>query len=168
MTDKQQIILAALTTTGPRTFVEDVNDDGEYAERLENDGEWNERFMDNVKIAYSLLDENSAASRLLDNLDNATKFVANIVGGRLEKTSKRIVVELESKPSKSNPDGIEKIRTERTDTPAGQAMKNKLKSLVGHRVLVYKHLEQNTRDGQTEKYRTLIHVEDLGKARPFD
>lgn len=163
--DREDLILAAINATGPRLDIDYVDDDGEVASRLETDAEWQSRVTATAINVSLMLRDGSAVSRALDRLDEAETFVANILGGSLERSSKRVIVELETKPTK-NSDGRETIRTDRSDTPEGAAMIAKVKSLKNRRVLIWKVNEKFSDDsGRTT--RVLVHVEDLGKARSF-
>lgn len=59
------------------------------------------------------------------------------------------------------PDGLEAIRTERTDTVDGRMMALEAQSLIGHRVLVYKTIEQ-VKNNPNLKVRVLRLLTDLG------
>jgi hypothetical protein len=54
------------------------------------------------------------------------------------------------------------IRTDRTDGPAGRALWETARTLIGHRVAIYKHME--TRADPNKKYRCAKHIVDLGVA----
>jgi hypothetical protein len=58
------------------------------------------------------------------------------------------------------PEGLEAIRTERTDTVDGLLMAKEATALIGHRVVVYK-IQEPIKNG-TQKVRVLRQVTDLG------
>lgn len=63
------------------------------------------------------------------------------------------------------PEGLELIRTERTDVLDGLNFAKVVTGLTGHRVLLYKVMEP-TKDPQ-KKVRILKHVKDLGKVESY-
>ena len=64
------------------------------------------------------------------------------------------------------PDGLEAIRTERTDTLDGLTMAKEATSLIGHRVLIYK-VQEVAKNNPNLKVRVLRHVTDLGRYESF-
>jgi hypothetical protein len=140
---RTQVILAAVGSAGP------VGDDR---------AEWNAKVRDQAVSIAVMLGEQSSVSQALLKFTNADKpFPAVIIGGRREASSTRIIVKLRNK------DGAEEeIRTDRTDTPEGLAMSNIVRSLKGHKVLVWKEIETFNSGGKALKVRVLRHVEDLG------
>jgi hypothetical protein len=107
--------------------------------------------------------ETSPAARLIEQIERSKTFTATIVGGKIEASSTRVVVKLKTRPSERNPEGIEEARTERTDTPAGKAMSQRLRALKGHRVAIWVEVEPIP--GSDRKVRVVRHVEDLGVDR---
>jgi hypothetical protein len=93
----------------------------------------------------------------------AAMFTATFVGFEVEDSSKRCLVQLNTgRPSKNYPDGIEPIRSHRTDNPQGRAMQRKLAALKpGDRVLIWKAMDEIA-DGQ--KARLLAHIQWIGHA----
>ncbi|WP_028245557.1 hypothetical protein [Pseudoclavibacter soli] len=59
------------------------------------------------------------------------------------------------------PDGVEVIRTDRTDTPEGLLLAKRATELVGHKVVVYKAHETLKNDAN-RKVKILRHLTDLG------
>lgn len=59
------------------------------------------------------------------------------------------------------PDGVEVIRTDRTDTPEGLITARLATGLVGHRVLVYK-AHETLKNDQNRRVKILRHLVDLG------
>ena len=104
--------------------------------------------------------ENSPAARLIERVERSKTFTATIVGGKIETSSTRVVVKLKTRPSERNPEGVEEARTERTDTPAGREMSQRLRALKGHRVAIWVEIEQIP--GSDRRVRVVRHVEDLG------
>lgn len=116
-----------------------------------------------VRIA-AWLSPGSTVSRAVAQVGASVSFPATIVAVELERSSKRAVVTLRTRPSDRNPDGIETARTERWDHPLGKAMARRARSLTGHRVVVWIERE-STSDGQ-RKVRVIRHLKDLGAAVP--
>lgn len=146
---RTQVILAAVGAAGPK---------GEDA------AEWNARVRDNAVGIAVMLGDNSSVSQALDKFLNAGKpFPATILGGSKETSSTRVVVRFMNKDGE-----LETIRTDRTDTPEGLAMGNVVRNLVGHKVLVWKELEEMGGGSNGRKVRILRHVEDLGIDPDFE
>ena len=147
---RNQVIIAAVGATGPK------GDDA---------ADWTARVRENAVSIAVMLGENSSVSQALDKFLAAGKpFPATILGGKTERTSTRIVVRFMNKDGE-----VEAIRTDRTDTSEGLAMGNAVKSLVGHRVLIWKELEEMGGGGANgRKVRILRHVEDLGADPEFE
>lgn len=145
---REAIILGAVASVGPTQ---------------NPDAEWNARVTERAVSLLMMLREHSAVSRAIDEIEACGKpFVATIIGGRKEPSSTRTVVDLHV----DGKDEIEQIRTDRTDTAAGQALSARAASLKYHRVLVFKSMEQMA--GSTDrKVRVLKHIEDLGVDKNF-
>ena len=140
---RTQIVLAAVGAAGPK------GDDA---------AEWTARVRDNAVSIAVMLGDNSSVSQALDKFLAAGKpFPATILGGKREARSTRVVVQFMNKDGE-----VEAIRTDRTDTPEGLAMSNIVRGLVGHKVLVWKELEEMGGGAAGRKVRILRHVEDLG------
>lgn len=141
---RTQVILAAVGSAGP------VGADK---------AEWNALVRDQAVTIAVMLGENSSVSQALAKFANAGKpFPALILGGKREESSTRMVVNFRNKDGET-----EQIRTDRTDSPEGLAMSNIVKGLKGHKVLIWKEIEESGQSGpQAKKYRVLRHVEDLG------
>jgi uncharacterized protein YhfF len=165
---REQVILAAVNATGSPLSVTYADEEGNEQERMETDAEWSARVTENATRIMLMTREGSPMMKSLERIENADTLVANIVGGRKNARSQRVAVELETKPRPSNEEGREQVQTERADTPEGAAMIRKVKALKGRRVLIYKHNEEFVDGGVQKKMRVLLHVEDLGPARPFN
>ena len=71
---------------------------------------------------------------------------------------------MKTKPSKHAPEGVEKARTDRTDTYEGKVMARHLRdNLTGHRVMLWIYLEEFEGKEGAAKMRLVKHVEDLGE-----
>lgn len=142
---RTQIVTAAVSAAGP----------------LDEDGEgWINRVNEAVARITAMCSDTSPTAKVIDQIERSKTFTATVLGGSREKSSTRVVLRMQTRPSQFHPDGIEEARTERTDTPAGAAMANRLRTLIGHRVAVWVELE-SINDGAT-KVRVIRHVEDLG------
>lgn len=128
--------------------------------------EWEAKVSSNLRDLISMFDERSAQNRIIDQMTgpNTDKFVATIVGLEMEPSSKRILVGFACEVDKDHPDGVEYIRTERTDSSQeARDLANYISDeLLGHRVVVYKELEVGK--DQKTKFRVLRHVVDLGES----
>jgi hypothetical protein len=146
---RTQVILAAVGSAGP------VGADK---------AEWNSLVRDQAVTIAVMLGENSSVSQALAKFANAGKpFPATILGGKKEASSTRVVVRFANKDGET-----EEIRTDRTDSPEGLAMSNIVRGLVGHKVLIWKELEDSGASGPAAKrYRVLRHIEDLGVDAAF-
>ncbi|MGK3708777.1 hypothetical protein [Arthrobacter sp. IK3] len=150
--ERNDIILAAVNMTGP------VGDDLP---------DWNTRVRANTKKLTIMLGETSELAKTIDMVQNCKVFSGTILHVAKEKTSKRGFVGLKTTPSKFNPDGVESVRTEITENnPEALAFCRQLRSLEGHRVLVW--VEMQTNEDATRKFRILQHVEDLGLDPEYD
>ncbi len=146
-----QIIAAAASAAGS------IADPG-YDERLEEAA---------VKIAIAAGPE-SKVSRRMEGVLNAKKFVGTLKNLEVEERSTRALVTIQGAPSQYHEDGIEQARTERTDGPAGAAMLEKLRPLVGHRVLFFVEVQTFGQGADARKFRVLVHAEDLGMPREYN
>ncbi|XBH23000.1 hypothetical protein V5R04_07255 [Jonesiaceae bacterium BS-20] len=144
-TPTQDIILAAVNAAGPAS--------------PQNMGGWYNQVRMLATEITLFLNENSAMSRhVAKTLAVEKPFVAVITGGRKETSSERMLVDLVAEKG----DGTtEVLRTPRVDTPEGMAMSTLVRSLKGHRVLIYKLMEEGS---DKRKYRVLHHAVDLGLA----
>lgn len=122
-----------------------------------NTGAWAAKVRDISTEITLMLQPTSRVSKQVSNLRACDKpFPATILGGRVEESSTRCLVRIKAVKSKN--DEPEEIRTDRTDTADGKAMLERIKTLKGHKVLIYKQMETNN----DTAYRVLRHVVDLG------
>ncbi len=145
--DTTQIILAAVHAAGPAG---------------EDRAAWMDAVCDLAAEITVMCSDRSRAARRVQSIRNSKVFTATIVGGKLEASSTRGIVNLRTKPTAQHPDGLEQVRTERTDTPDGMAMWSRLKALKGHRVVLFVEVQEY--NGGQGKVRVVQHVEDLGAA----
>lgn len=141
---RTQIILAAVTSAGPVV-------DGDVAG-------WNATVERQAARISVLVSAKGDIAKTLDAIENASIYTATVVSVTKEASSTRGLVQLKTKPSTNYPDGIEPIRTERTDSPSGLGMAKAMRSLIGHKVVIWKEIQKY--DGGT--VRIVRHVEDLG------
>ena len=155
----KDIIVAAVNAAGPIPLAED----GKTLDKFK----WNQTIAQAAVDIAVLTNSNSPVAKRLAMLNTCKKFVATIQGVRKEASSTRGIVVVKAKPGPRTPDGIEMARTERTDSnPETAAFANHLRTLVGHRVLMWIEM-QDMSDG-SGKVRVLQHVEDLGLDEKFD
>ncbi len=186
----EQIILAAITATGPKPIfpVRGRSTDPEEQQRLTAayqaevaafevaNTAWDQALKGNARDIKIMLTDRSPISKQLTQLDKAIGdsadgkvFVGTVVHVTKEASSKRGIVTLHTGTERENKDlpaGQENVRTERTDNPDGQAIARLATRLIGHRVTVYIELEPY-KNGQ-QKVRVLRHVEDLGIDPNYD
>lgn len=153
--ERNDIILGAITMTGPVA-------DGQ------TQSEWDSKLKSNVKSIALMLNDNSDVSRTINMLAECKNFVGTILGVQKEASSTRGFLAIKTTESKWAPDGIETVRTERTDSSAeAKAFASRLRNeLIGHRVLVWVEMQEIRDSGQ--KVRVLQHVQDLGEDPDFD
>lgn len=145
MSNTENAILAGILMTGPR--------DPELDSRV-----WEAEVLTNALEAQSLMGEGSRMSKTIEGIKVYTAVVDSI---KKETKSTRGLVTLKVKPSTYAKDGVEQIRTERTDRPDGLAMAKRIKGLVGHKVLIFKEIEVMANGNKSAVIR---HVRDLGEA----
>lgn len=126
---------------------------------------WADRVSQNAVSIMTMADPASSVSKRMEAVLGATKFVATLMAVEVEGTSTRGVLTLKSKPTEFNPDGIEHIRTERTDQPDGASIVERAKNAIGHRILVYMDYEVFGQGAEARKMRKMIHFEDFGPDR---
>lgn len=143
-----QIVAAAAVAAGPVGDQPDV---------------WSLRVSELAQKIAAMSSQVSPTGRAVGSILAAETYVGTILEVTREQSSTRPVVRVAVRPSKYAPDGVETIRGERTDNPVGLAFARRLRSLVGHRVMLWKEKERSE-DGSTA-YKTLRWVEDLGEDR---
>lgn len=154
--ERNDIILGAVTMTGP------------VAEG-QTQSEWDSKLKTNAKSIALMLNDNSDVARTINMLAECKNFTGTILGVQKEASSTRGFVALKTVESKFSPDGIETVRTERTDSSAeAKAFASRLRTeLTGHRVLVWVEM-QEIKGSAGQKVRILQHVQDLGEDPDFD
>ncbi|WP_159599155.1 hypothetical protein [Agromyces humi] len=174
---KDQIVLAALSAAGPagdnaeeheaavlanvRQITATLLDDTSKFHKAADEIETASKF---VGIIY-LVKKEESSKRGLVYFEEAKGPVAEF---RPRYTFEQVVaahqaqVEAKAKGQKTPdlPEGIELIRTERTDILDGLNLARQATGLQGHRALIFKVMEP-TRDPQ-KKVRVLRHLKDLG------
>ena len=143
---RTQVILAAINAVGPQV--------GNLALKSEWDAA-----VEQKAVSIALLTKaDSAIAKAIDIIETCSVYTATIISVNKEESSTRAIARLKTKPSTNYPDGIEPIRTERTDNPSGLAMARLMRSLIGHKVVIWKEIQKY--DGGTG--RIVRHVEDKG------
>jgi len=152
MTEHEEVIplilSAAIAAAGPRGT---------------NEAAWKAKLNDAIPPIAAMMNDRSRQWHIAAEVLDAAVFVATYVDHKVEESSTRCVVHIDTgKPTKNYPDGIEPIRTHRTDGAQGRAMKERLDRLSpGDELIVWKALESN--DDGTEKYRVLVNFETRPK-----
>lgn len=124
---------------------------------------WRGRVNSLIAPVAAMFGERSNQVQRALGMLNASVFTAPFVGMEMENSSTRIIVKLEHPIDKDHPDGIEQLRTERTDTPAGKAMAEKLEHVApGNTLLCWKALEDIRSGPNTgRQVRVVYHIEIL-------
>jgi len=121
---------------------------------------WKSRINALIPEIVVMLSERSLQRKSAERLADASVFTGDYLGYEYEETSTRCVVKLFTGESRDHPDGIETIRTDRTDSSSGKMMRRKLDGLPsGCRVAAWKVMETA---GQNTKVRVLGHIEFIG------
>lgn len=122
-----------------------------------------------AEITVAATDEKSWANRAIDQVagPDVKIFTGTVIKVTKEESTTRGIVHLRTRiHPEYAPDGIEQVRTERTDDPVGLAMARRIRAFKGHRVIMWVEMEQFTnKQGSTRKSRVVRHVQDLGPAR---
>jgi hypothetical protein len=130
----RQVILAAVALAGPM-----------------GPG-WRTHVNDAVTQIGTLLTERAHTYRHAALFLSAASYSTEIVELEHEPSSTRVIVHLQSDPSRWAKNGRETARTYRTDAPAGRAQQRALEPLIGRRCRVWIGHEGD--DG----YRVLLHA----------
>lgn len=113
-----------------------------------------------IRIALHAREGSPTLARLERVLD-AHAFVAELLAVDLEETSTRAVLKLRTAPEAPDDDGVEWIRTDRTDTDYGARIASRARDLIHHRVVIHKVLEDI---GSQRQVRVCVWLTDLGWA----
>lgn len=141
------VVLAAVNAAGP----------------MSNPAQWRAKVNELVPVVASMVRETSPLLKHASEVMHSAVFPADLVSWEVEESSTRVLVQLRTEPSKKYPDGIEPIRTDRTDSGRGKAMLKRLEEAgKGARLLVYKAMELKN-DGSGESVRILAHFDVLSK-----
>jgi hypothetical protein len=155
VTSAEQVILAAVSSLGP---VEAADLPDLTAAR--------------VADIVALFDADSDAAKVFAGLTSPdTKKVYGWVESvKPERSSNRAVITLVTKPhAKYNPDGVDKARSARLESPYAKALANKAHKLIGHNVVVAIELQSFTgKDGDVGKMRVFWDIIDRGVAERPD
>lgn len=121
---------------------------------------WKGRVNALIPEIVVMLSERSLQRKAAERLADASVFTGDYLGYEYEDSSTRCIVKLFTGESRDHPDGIETIRTDRTDSASGKMMRRKLDNLPsGCRVAAWKVMETA---GQNTKVRVLGHIEYIG------
>ncbi|WP_277212289.1 hypothetical protein [Isoptericola croceus] len=143
---KQQIVVAAMSAVGP------VGEDSAAWE--------SEVARTAARFTAVAGNDQHPAFRAVEQVAAAKVFTGTVVSIVKEQSSTRGLITLHTGTERSD-DGTESVRTERTDNPVGLAMAKQVRSLVGHKVVVWIEVE-TMKNGN--KSRVLRHIEDRGEA----
>lgn len=126
-----------------------------------NEGEWRRKLNQGAIVAAAAM--NGKAARLAQEVLDSDVFRGDYRGYRLEESSQRLIVEIFTDnrgPRQKRDDGVEEIRTDRTDTQMGKMMKDRLDALpLNATILVFKFMEKMS--GSSDEVRIMKHFEVL-------
>ena len=144
------IIAAAVAAAGPKGS---------------NEGQWKAKINDAIPHIASMIHDGSRQWKIAEEVLGASVFVAAYVDHAVEESSTRVVVHIDTgKSTKNYPDGIEPIRSHRTDNAQGRSMKERLDKLSkGDDIVVWKALEAMGDGADANKVRVLVHFETRPK-----
>jgi len=144
------IIAAAVAAAGPKG---------------DNEGRWKAKLNDAIPHIAAMIHDGSRQWRIAEEVLTASVFVATYVDHEVEESSTRCIVHIDTgKSTKNYPDGIEPIRTHRTDNGQGRSMKHRLDQLEkGDEIVVWKALEAMGDGADAQKVRVLVHFETRPK-----
>lgn len=129
--------------------------------RFANEGEWRQKMNQGAVVAAAAM--NGKAARLAQEVLDADVIKGDYRGYTLEESSTRLIVEIYTGTTSrfaKRDDGVDELRTDRTDTQMGKAMQRRLDGLpVGATILAFKYNEQMS--GQETKVRIIKHFEVL-------
>jgi hypothetical protein len=104
---------------------------------------WQHRVNSLIAPVGAMFGERSRQMQRALGMLNATVFTAQLAGFKIEESSTRLIVDLVHPVDKDHPDGLQHIRTERTDTAPGKAMAEKIgHAKSGDTLLCWKVLEE--------------------------
>jgi hypothetical protein len=125
---------------------------------------WSDRVFDMTVRIAAMTGEHSPYTQAARRVMDSAMFVAEYRGFEIEKSSTRAKVTLYS-PRGQKDDGLEQIRTDRTDSPQGARMVAALADIEpGTRLAVWKFNEPIAGSKMGETVRILTHFEVLGGA----
>jgi len=144
------VIAAAIAAAGPKGT---------------NEAAWRATVNDAIPHVVSMMDDGSRQWKIAEEVMGAAVFVATYVDHKVEESSTRVVVHIDTgKATKNYPDGIEPIRTHRTDNAQGRSMKERLDKLTkGDEIVVWKAMESMGDGADANKVRVLVHFETRPK-----
>lgn len=187
--DRDAMVLAAIQMTGPLVEKapvfsgtieltppladEDIDPDSEDAADWEGSlrvvgtkssyPEWAALVKRNFLRVRMMMEDDSPLVESLEVLDRCRVFDANVVSVEKEERSTRGLVTLKSAPSSFHPDGLEQVRTERTDSADGRLMAQEMYNLIGHRVRIWIEKVTFSNGGKNGEVRIVRFVQDLGE-----
>lgn len=147
------ILAAAVASAGPRGT---------------NEGQWMAKVNDAIPPIAAMMHDGSRQWGIASEVLGAAVFVGTYVDHHVEESSTRVVVRIDTgKATKNYPDGIEPIRTHRTDNAQGRSMKERLDRLTaGDEIVVWKALESMGDGADANKVRVLVHFSQRPKRTP--
>ncbi|MFF2571190.1 hypothetical protein [Streptomyces sp. NPDC058084] len=114
---------------------------------------WTEQVRAKAITLYTLAD---TVGQDLARLDTAKQFTATLLSVSVEATSTRGVLVVRNTSGE-----LEQLRTDRGDSDTGRSMIERARTLVGHRLRVYR-LNEQMAGNATRQVRTVVHLTDHG------
>jgi hypothetical protein len=129
---------------------------------------WKSRLNQLIPEVAAVLGPRSFQMRRALAMLDAAVFTAPFVDAVLEESSTRMVVSVEHPIDKDHPDGRQRLRTERTDTPTGKRMAERLHDVrPGQTLLCWKvHEEMRSGENAGRSVAVLMHIEVLPDRAP--
>jgi len=130
-----------------------------------NPGAWKGKINNAIPAVAAMMHETTRQWRIAEEVLGASVFHATYVSHEIEESSTRVVVQIDTgKATKNYPDGIEPIRSNRTDNAQGRHMLERLERLEpGQEMMVWKAMESMGEGADANKVRVLVHFEPLPK-----
>lgn len=128
-----------------------------------NEGAWKAKVNAAIPHITSMLNDGSRQWKTALEVLEAHVFTGQYVRHEIEESSTRVMLYVDvGRPSDNFPDGIESIRTHRTDNRAGKDMLARLEKLSpGDELVLWRAMESI--EGTNKSVRTLVHLETRPK-----
>lgn len=128
-----------------------------------HEGQWKAKVNRAIPHITSMLNDGSRQWKTALEVLEASVFTGQYVRHEIEESSTRVMLYVDvGRPSENFPDGIESIRSHRTDNAAGRDMLSRLEKLEsGDELVLWRSMEKI--EGTNKSVRTLVHMETRPK-----